>query len=160
MKMVADTNLLRMLSGVVGLLVIASVIGFMLGCRVADDAKRTVIDNLNARIRAWWVMVAVFAVAICSGPIGSVILFGLLSFLALREFITLTPTHRGDHRTLFWVFFAVIPLHYYLVATRWYGLFAILIPVYVFLFVPLRSALAGDTANFLERTAKIQWGLM
>jgi phosphatidate cytidylyltransferase len=149
-----------MFSGVVGLLIAASITGLLLGRNVTDDARRVVIDNLNARTWAWWVMCVIFAVAIFSGTIGSVILFALMSFLALREFITLTPTKHGDHRTLFWVFFVVIPLHYYLVAIRWYGLFSILIPVYVFLFVPLRSALAGETANFLERTAKIQWGLM
>jgi phosphatidate cytidylyltransferase len=160
MNMIMDRQLIWLLSGVVGLLAVASVIGFLLGRNVSDDSRRKVIDNLNARIRAWWVMCAIFAVAISSGVIGSVVLFASMSFLALREFITLTPTHRGDHRTLFWVFFIVIPLHYYLVATRWYGLFSILIPVYAFLFVPLRSALAGETANFLERTAKIQWGLM
>lgn len=160
MNMVMDRQLIWMLSGVVGLLVLATIIGFLLGRGVTDEGKRAVIDNLNARTRSWWVMCAVFAVAVGSGGIGSIILFALMSFLALREFITLTPTNRGDHRTLFWVFFIVIPLHYYLVASHWYGLFSILIPVYVFLFVPLRSAMAGDTANFLERTAKIQWGLM
>jgi phosphatidate cytidylyltransferase len=160
MNIAVDAQLAWMFSGVVGLLIAASITGLLLGRNVTDDARRVVIDNLNARTWAWWVMCVIFAVAIFSGTIGSVILFALMSFLALREFITLTPTKHGDHRTLFWVFFVVIPLHYYLVAIRWYGLFSILIPVYVFLFVPLRSALAGETANFLERTAKIQWGLM
>jgi len=160
MNIFVDRQMIWLLSGVLGILVFASVIGFLLGRTAGSDAKRVVIDNLNARIRSWWIMCAIFAVAVTGGGIGSVILFALLSFLALREFITLTPTNHGDHRTLFWVFFLVIPLHYYLVAIHWYGLFSILIPVYVFLFVPLRSALAGDTTNFLERTAKIQWGLM
>ena len=35
-----------------------------------------------------------------------------------------------------------------------------LIPVYAFLYVPTRSALSGDTTEFLERVAEIQWGLM
>ncbi|HRG56076.1 MAG TPA: phosphatidate cytidylyltransferase, partial [Lacunisphaera sp.] len=87
-------------------------------------------------------------------------LFGFMSFFALREFITLTPTRPGDHRTLFWAFFIITPLQYYLVAMEWYGLFSILIPVYAFILVPTRSALAGDSEHFLERTAKIQWALM
>jgi hypothetical protein len=95
-----------------------------------------------------------------SGRIGSVILFGLTSFLALREFVTMTPTKRGDHGTLLWVFFIITPIQYVLVAIGWYGLFSIFIPVYAFLFVPLRSALAGDCERFLERTATIQWALM
>jgi phosphatidate cytidylyltransferase len=105
-------------------------------------------------------MCAVFALALAGGDLGAVLLFALVSFLALRELITLTPTRRGDHETLFWSFFVFLPLHYWLVASCWYGLFAILIPVYAFLFLPLRSALAGDTQGFLERSAKIQWGLM
>ena len=160
MNMLVDRQMIWLFSGVLAILLIASAVGFLLGRKAGNEAKRAVIQNLNARIRSWWVMCAIFALAIAGGGIGSVLLFALMSFLALREFITLTPTNRGDHRTLAWVFFIVIPLHYYLVATHWYGLFSILIPVYVFLFVPLRSALAGDTTNFLERTAKIQWGVM
>ena len=89
------------------------------------------------------------------------VLFGLISFWALREFITLTPTRPGDHRTLFWVFFLFTPL-----AVRaggngtYYGLYSIVIPVYAFLFIPARIALAGDYKRFLERTAKIQSGLL
>lgn len=148
-----------MVGGIVALLAVSSLVTFILKRR-AGAAGNKVIANLDSRVRAWWVMVAVFAVALATGGIGSVILFGLVSFFALREFITLTPTRAGDHRTLFWVFFIVTPVHYYLVATQWYGLFAVLIPVYAFVLVPTRSALAGDSEQFLERTAKIQWGLM
>jgi phosphatidate cytidylyltransferase len=105
-------------------------------------------------------MAAVFATALLLGDAASTVLFGFISFLALREFITLTPTSHGDHRSLFWAFFIITPLQYYLVATGWYGLYTIFIPVYAFLFIPIRSALAGDCARFLERTAKIQWALM
>ncbi|MGZ4986161.1 MAG: phosphatidate cytidylyltransferase, partial [Chthoniobacterales bacterium] len=79
---------------------------------------------------------------------------------ALREFITLTPSKRGDHRALFWAFFIILPLQYILIARQWYAMFSIFIPVYAFLFIPIRTAIAGDTERFLERTAKIQWGLM
>ncbi|HEX8913728.1 MAG TPA: phosphatidate cytidylyltransferase, partial [Humisphaera sp.] len=125
----------------------------------SDAGKRTVA-NLNARTRAWWVMAAVFGGAIYAGPLGAVILFGLVSFFALREMLTLTPTRRADHHTLFWAFFVFVPLQYYLVYTRWYGLFSILIPVYGFLFLAIRSTLAGDYTKYLERTAKVQWGVM
>jgi len=158
--MTVDRDLVYLMSGVLGLLVVSSIIGGWLSRRSGEGGPSLVIQNLNARIRAWWVMCGVFIAAVLSGGIVSVVLFGLLSFFALREFITLTPTRRGDHRTLFWAFFVILPLQYYLVATQWYGLFAILIPVYAFLFIPARTAVSGDTENFLERTAKIQWGLM
>jgi phosphatidate cytidylyltransferase len=155
-----DPALLQLLGGTLGLLVIASLIGFVLARRAITESAKATMTNLNARTNAWWLMVAVFAGALAIGPMGATVLFGLCSFMALREFITLTPTKPGDHRTLFWVFFIITPLHYWFLASQWYGMFVILIPVYAFLLVPLRTAMAGDCDRFLERTAKIQWGLM
>lgn len=151
---------LWLLGGIIAILVISSITGFILSRVSTSEGSRKTIDNLNSRIRSWWVMVAVFSAAMIIGKGGSVLLFAFTSFWAFREFITLTPTHRGDHRTLFWVFFVITPIQYYLVYINWYGLFCIMIPVYAFLFVPIRNALAGDCERFLERTAKIQWGLM
>lgn len=160
MTITVDRELIMLLGGVIGLLTLSSMVGLVLSQRMQSESGQLVVANLNARIRAWWIMSAVFVVALLTGGIGSVVLFALTSFFAFREFITLTPTRRADHRTLFWAFFVFIPIQYYLVAIQWYGLFSIFIPVYVFLFVPVRSVLEGDTEDFLARTAKIQWGLM
>ncbi|MEM6822547.1 MAG: phosphatidate cytidylyltransferase, partial [Verrucomicrobiota bacterium] len=155
-----DSELILMLGGVITLLSLASLLGFILKKKITSVAGRETIDNLIARVNAWWGMTLVFMLAIGSGGVGSVILFGVMSFLAFREFITLTPTHRGDHRTLFWSFFIIIPVHYLLVGFNNYGVFSIFIPIYAFLFIPIRNALAADNRNFLARTAKIQWALM
>ena len=160
MKALSDPALLWLLGGTLGLLIVASFIGFVLAKKAVTDSAKVTVANLNARTKAWWLMVAVFATALIIGPLGATLLFGFCSFMALREFITLTPTKVGDHRTLFWVFFIITPLHYYFLGTGWYGMFVIFIPVYAFLVLPVRSALAGDCERFLERTAKIQWGLM
>ena len=116
-----DPQTLWLIGGVFGFLALASGIGFVLGRRAAapgtTDAARATISNLNARLRAWWVIISVCAAALLLGPIGASVLFGLASFWALREFLTLTPTSPGDHRALFWVFFIITPLQYYLVAT-------------------------------------------
>jgi phosphatidate cytidylyltransferase len=152
--------LLPLLGGVLGLLVVASAIGWILSRHVTSETNRATVDNINARIRAWWVMAAIFTGSLTTGPLGSILLFTLISFLALREFVTLAPTGPGDHRTLFWCFFVATPLEYLLIWIGWYGLFSILIPVYISIFVAVRTVLAGDTARFLERTATTQWGLM
>lgn len=150
-----------LLLGIVGsLLIAASLTGSILRRTVHSDGGRKVVDNLVSRVNAWWIMCAVFGIALWIGPVATIVMFGVTSFLALREFITLTPTRRGDHRALFWAFFVITPLHYWTLAAKWYGLFVVLIPVYAFLFIPIRAALAGDTERFLERTSKIQWGLM
>jgi phosphatidate cytidylyltransferase len=160
MNLAWDREMLILLGGIAGLLALSSLVGLVLARRVQTESGRAVVDNLNARIRSWWVMTAVFVAALATGGIGSVVLFALISFVALREFVTLTPTRPADHRTLFWAFFVFAPAQYILVGIQWYGLFVIFIPVYAFLFVPVRSVLAGDTEDFLARTAKIQWGLM
>ena len=151
--------MLRLVGGTVSLLVLASGIGAMLGRRPGGATDAT-LTNFNARLRAWWVLVGVYTAAWLLGPTGSIALFGVISFLALREFITLTPTRQGDHRALFWIFFVITPLQYYLVAIQAYDFFTVLIPIYAFLFIPIRNAIAGDCEQFLERTAKIQWALM
>ncbi|UXY10708.1 phosphatidate cytidylyltransferase [Kosakonia sp. ML.JS2a] len=151
-----DAELRLLLSGLFILLAVASAIGFVLS-RCYQNAT---IANLNARIRAWWLMCTVSVVAMLIGPIGSVVLFALMSFFALRECITLMPTRRGDHEALFWCFFIILPVQYLLVGIQWYAVFVIFIPVYAFLFIPARLAIAGDTHHFLERSAKIQWSLM
>jgi phosphatidate cytidylyltransferase len=155
-----DPQLVWAFSGVLGLLAASTLIGLVLKVAVKKPEAQATIRNLNARIGAWWVMSAIFGLTLVIGPIGSLVLFGIMSLLALREYVTLLPTRRADHRTLFWSFFIFTPLQYFLIGAHWYGMFAILIPVYAFLFVPTRLAIAGDTASFLERASTIQWGLM
>jgi len=152
--------LLFLFGGVLAILVVATIIGAILKRSARSESAERTIANLNSRTRAWWKMSAIFAITLLVGKNGSLILFAFLSFLALREYITLVPTRRGDHRTLFWAFFIITPLQYYLIAIDWYGFFAVLIPAFAFIFVPARIALAGDTEHFLERAAKIQFGLM
>jgi phosphatidate cytidylyltransferase len=155
-----DAKLDWLYGGVLVLLLISTLIGRVLKSRYKSDPGRTTIDNLNARIRAWWKMCAIFAVAVVSGRIGSLILFGIISFLAMREYMTLVPTRRGDHRTLFWSFFVIMPLQYYLIGIQWYGLFAVMIPVLACVYIPPSIAIAGDTEHFLERASKVQFGIM
>lgn len=155
-----EPQLVWAFAGVLGLLALSSLIGLVLKAVVKKPEAQATIGNLNARIGAWWIMSAIFALTLVIGTVGSLVLFGLMSFLALREYVTLLPTRRADHRTLFWAFFIFTPLQYFLIAIQWYGMFAILIPVFAFLFVPSRLAIAGDTESFLQRASTIQWGLM
>ncbi|MCB1933995.1 MAG: phosphatidate cytidylyltransferase [Candidatus Accumulibacter sp.] len=155
-----DHTLFNVFAAVFAALAVASGIAALLKWRLAPGASAAVIDNLNARINAWWWMVGVLAVAFWIGEGGIIVLFGLISFQALREFISLTHTRRGDHHALMWCFFFFLPAQYVLIASHWYGLFSILIPVYAFLLLPISATLCSDAERFLERAAKVQWGLM
>jgi len=160
LEAIHDAKLIWLYAGVLFLLLVSTMVGRTLKSRQRKDSSNTTIDNLNARVGAWWKMCAIFAVTIVVGRVGSLVLFGIISFLAMREYMTLVPTRRGDHRTLFWSFFVIMPLQYCLLGFQWYGFFATMIPVAVFVFIPLSIAIAGDSEHFLERGAKIQSGIM
>jgi phosphatidate cytidylyltransferase len=157
----ADWKTLSLVGGVLALLATATGVGQFLKLYPDTGINPAAVRIFNLRLRAWWLMCSVLAAAFLVGPTATVVLFGLLSFWALREFITLTPTRLGDHRALFWVFFLFTPLQYLLI--RMIGkneLYNVLIPVYAFLFILARVAITGDYKRFLERTAKIQAGLL
>ena len=155
-----DEKFLWFFGAIAALLAIASIIGRILAKRATTEGSVSTIENLNQRVNAWWGMVIIFFVSYLLGGNATVILFGFISLFALREFITLTPTRLGDHNALFSAFFILIPLQYVLIGTHWYSLFTLLIPVYAFLLLPAIAVLSQDTDAFLERAAKIQWGVM
>lgn len=147
---------------VFGLLILISAIAFILSLqdRHEDDLHTQKLKDFNGLLRTSWVMCTVFWVGWTLGETAATVLFGLVAFLALREFITLSPTRQGDHRSLVLAFFVVLPVQFALVITRHFDLVTVFIPVYVFLAIPVVSALADDPHRFLERNAKLQWGIM
>lgn len=149
-----------LLAGIFGVLLVATAIGVALRAWVARGAPHPAIDNLNARIYAWWVMVAVIGLALLAGKAGVILLFAFISFVALREYATIAPTRRGDHWALVLGFFVVLPFQYALIWIEWYGMFSIFIPVYAFLALPILAAVSGDSRDFMQRAATLQWGLM
>jgi phosphatidate cytidylyltransferase len=142
-----------------GLLTVVTAIAFSRTLRDRIEEELAAHEQFKRDLRAVWVGALLFWVAWVAGTVVSTLLFGVVSFLALREFVTLTHTRRGDHRSLLLAFFIVLPLQYVIVATRQFDLFTVFIPVYVFLAIPVVSAFGNDPQRFLERTAKIQWGI-
>lgn len=151
-----DTLLLFL--GIGLFLLVATIIGQLLKYRLTSP--NSVIDNLNTRINAWWVMVTIIGVAFWFGQLAVIFLFFVISALALREFLILTPINRSDFFALIFAFAVALPVQYILVALAWYGLFSIFIPVYAFLFLAIFATITGSTTNFLARIADVQWGLM
>lgn len=148
-------NVLIALGGVFGLLVVATLVILLLRGRISAGVHR----ELRLRIQSWWVMVLIFTIAIAVSRTLSLVFFALVSFLALREYLSLIPTRRVDRQAIFWAYLT-IPLQYLLIGYEWYGMFIILIPVYAFLLMPMRMVLAGETANFVRAVGTLHWGLM
>ncbi len=159
MSGVVTAELRPVFLGVLGLLVVASVVSRVLRVRSSGTANAT-LRNMEARIGAWWVIFGLVGGSMLAGRVAVIVLFGLVSFMAMREFVTLAQTREADHRALLVSFFAIVPLQYALVADRWYGLYVILVPVYAFALIPTLVVLAGKTEGFLGRVSSIQWSLM
>jgi phosphatidate cytidylyltransferase len=148
--------------GLLGILTTASAVATALSWKSTrkGDVLPSTLANLNSRIKAWWIMIATISIAFLFGKGGVILLFAFVSFAALREYVTLTHTRRGDHWILLGMFLVIIPVQYYLLWIEWYGMFSIFVPVYCFLAMPALTAISGDTERFLERVSEQQWGIM
>lgn len=160
-----QTVSLWLIGSVIFALAAASAIGWFLKRRLDLGLDLAVVDQFHRRVRTYWLMCTILAASLVVDLLFirqyvTVIVFGLISFWALREFITVTPTRRGDHRGLFWLFFVFTPLQYLFVALDLHVLYSVMIPAVAFLYLAARVAFAGDSKRYLERTAKIQTGLM
>lgn len=140
---------------IVVLLIIASVVTAVLA-RMRPEKDYT---ELKLRIRTWWLLAIILFVALTFSRVIATVIFGLVSFMAFKEFLTIAPTRRADSRVLLLAYLA-IPFQYIWVGMAWYGMFIIFIPVYVFLLLPMRMVLIGETQGFLRAAGTIQWGLM
>ncbi|MDJ0721769.1 MAG: phosphatidate cytidylyltransferase [Desulfobacterales bacterium] len=119
----------------------------------------TDFTEIGLRIRSWWVMVSIFTLAMLLSRVVSLFFFAFISFLALKEYLSIIPTRRADRRVLLWAYLA-IPLQYFWAGVEWYGMFIVFIPVYVFLFLPLCMVVVGETRDFLRSAGTLHWGLM
>jgi phosphatidate cytidylyltransferase len=148
-------EVLWVLGGILVALVIATV--------VTQALKRARPDKdygeLIQRVNSWWWMAGIFALAIALNANVAICFFAFLSYLALKEYFSLIPTRRADRRPLFWCYLA-IPIHYYWVYDRWYDLFVIWIPVWMFLLISARMVMIGETKDFLRAVGTLQWGLL
>lgn len=146
-------NVKFMLFGLYGFLfVLMGVLKFL-------QFKKKNVDNWLIRVRSFIFIVVIFTVAFCTNKICAFALITLLSYLALKEFFSLTPTRKTDRRVLLWAYWS-IPVQFYIIYINWAALFYLFIPLYVFLLISMRMVTIGNTDGFLKSIATIQWGLM
>ncbi len=149
-----------LLNGVFLILTLSWAGAALLKAWFSPDGQNVLVENLAARIGAWWAIAALLALAMLGGRGGVVVLFAIISFAALREFLTLTQKSRADHWALIAAFFVILPIQYFLVYMDWYRIYSVFIPVYAFLYLPVLSVIRGAPEHFLSRVGENQWGLM
>jgi len=142
-------------AGLSGVLIVGTVVSEILFRRKPSPNN----VEVRLRVRSWWVIVVLFALAIMVNRATALFFFSFVSFLALKEYYTLIPTRQVDRTLLFWTYLA-IPIQYYFAYIDWYGMFIIFIPVYMFLFLPLHMVITGSPSGFIRSVSTLQWGLM
>ena len=115
--------------------------------------------ELRQRIQSWWWMVGILFAVLTVGQTMAIAFFGFVSFLALKEFLSIVPTRQADRRVIFWAYVS-IPIQYYWVSLGWYGMFIIFIPIYVFLMLPARMVLLGESKGFIRSAGILHWATM
>jgi phosphatidate cytidylyltransferase len=148
-------NIQMCLLSIVGVLVVSSLLLFVFKKKYPQKN----LTEISLRTKTWWVIFGVIASALVLSREVAIVLFAIISFISLREFFSLVPVRRADRRVLFWAYLA-IPFQYFWIWDSWYGLFIIFIPVFWFLFLPMRMVLVGQTEGFLKSVGTIHWGLM
>jgi phosphatidate cytidylyltransferase len=146
---------LTVMLAVLSLLIIASVTWRVLA--IKNAAKD--YTELRLRIQSWWWIVILLFGCLIISHLAAIVLFAFISFLALKEFFSIVPTRMADRRVIFWAYLS-IPVQYYWVANEWYGMFIIFIPIYLFLLLPMRMVLIGETKGFIRAAGITHWAVM
>ncbi len=87
----AHEHALWLVAGISGALLLASAVGLILKLRTAHGRPHAVIDNLNTRIRSWWMIAAVMGGVLWAGTPATVALFAIVSVIALSEYLASPP---------------------------------------------------------------------
>lgn len=140
-------------------IVIGVILGLLLLATLVVRVFFRTSTELKDRVQSWWIIVLAFVVGAMLHTTVAMFFFALISYLALKEYFTLIPTRRTDRRIIFYAYLSIV-IQYWFAGIQWYGMFIIWIPVYLFLLLPFRQVLIGDTKGFLEHTSRVQWGLM
>ena len=143
------------LGAIFGVLIVATIVVWGLGRRYPQRNW----TELRQRVNTWWIIAAIFTAAIVVNRTLSIVFFAVVSFLALREYLSLVPIRQADRRVLLWAYLT-IPLQYCWVYMEWYGMFIIFIPVFAFLLLPLRMIASGETEGYIRANGTLHWGMM
>ena len=143
------------LAGSLAFLATASVVVFAHAATHPHGDHREIVQ----RTRTWWAIAIIFTASLVIGRVASLGLLGLISFLALKEYLSIIPMRRVDRRVLLWAYLSV-PIQYLWVAIGWYEMALVFIPVFVFVALPIRMMLRGQTRGFNCAVGTLHWGLM
>jgi phosphatidate cytidylyltransferase len=144
---------------VFGLLILGSIAALILPR--TQPGKWT---DLAPRMQSWWIIVILVAAALMLGWQATAILFALISFLALKEYLTLAPTRKEDRLIVLLAYLSVL-VNYGLIFAETlfedsYQIYLVFIPVYGFLIAAAVMAWIGRTDGYLATVGIVHWGMV
>jgi len=148
-------NILIVLGGIFLAMVFGSLIRLWALPASSPEKTKSRIDSL----KSWWTLFIIFALVITLGRTGGIVFMAVLSFLGLREFLRFLPPQQSRWHTVLWAYGAAV-LNYFWIYLNLFEVFVAFIPVAVFLFLPMRMLLSGNTRGFLRDAAGLYWGLV
>ena len=149
------TGVLWLMAGIFLALVVGSIVRLTQLHRLSEDTARSLV----LRLRTWWIIAIVLAVAVLLGRPAIVGLICLVSILALREYMALVPERARYGRLVWWTYAAAV-LQYTWVYLNLFELFMIFIPILMFLLLTLRIVAMRQPEGFVHMVGTLQWGLM
>ena len=141
--------------GIFSILLIASFSVFLL---IKKNPTKDYME-LKQRTLSWWWMIGILFSCLLVSKNTAIALFAFISFLSLKEFFSIVPTRHADRRVVFLAYLSV-PFQYYWVSIEWYGMFLVFIPIYIFLLLPTRMVLIGETKGFIQSAGVTYWAVM
>lgn len=154
LEAISDTNLLAF-----GILYLLLILATIITISIKSKIEKKQYIELKERVRSWWFIITFFILALIISKTTMIVFFAFVSFLALKEYFSIIPTRQIDRRVIFIAYISIV-FQYVWVGTEWYGMFVIFIPVYLFLLIPARMVILGETKGFLKASSTLQWGLM
>lgn len=131
----------------------------MAAVKIIAAVNKKDTENMWIRLKSFLMIVIFFTVAFSFNKITAFVFLILISYLALKEFLSLIPTRRTDRNVLLWAYWS-IPICYYIIYIKWATLFYLWIPLYVFILISIRMVMSGNVKGFLKNLAVFQYGLM
>lgn len=141
-----------------------SLFGFLLFAHIAIIGLKAKFSpethrELRLRIQSWWIILGIVSASLTVHRNGTLLLFAYVSFLALKEFLSLIPTTHQIHRKIFFGTYFTIPIQYYWAYQNHYQLFTAFIPIYLFICLSLMMVMSGITSGFLRTASTLQWAV-
>jgi phosphatidate cytidylyltransferase len=152
----ARSQFLWVLAAVTAVLLFASIVARLLLARAGGCERAPALANLDARIRSWWVIVALLASAMLLGPTAVTVVFAVTSAMALSEFIAHAPRAVRDP-VLDAGCYALTVLQYALVASGSSGPVMAAMPLAAALGLPIAATASGGNRELQSRIAHRFW---